>query len=138
MSAVIRIGFVQPVYIVDESVSFVHVSLAKEGNTTTEQTFSVGIAASQVSVDSILPAVQSIGGENGDFAFANGSAAFYFHLTPLVQAVSVNVTLFDDIVAEGTEAFQLEFSRVRGAPYHHPPVKSFADTRIIIEDNDGV
>lgn len=58
---------------------------------------------------------------------------------PSSQMLSVNLTIFDDNLAEGTETFQLHSRSfiIEGSPSYYFPIDTFTDTRIIIIDDDS-
>lgn len=142
--AALRIGFSKPVHELSEangshSLSMV---LVKEDNISTEQTFSLKISA--LTVPTILPAFQltniddTIDGK--DFALTGSSGVLqYFHFPPELQLYGINLTIFDDDMAEGEEAFLLQSTwyDVPGVPSYDFPIYSYSGTTVFIQDNDG-
>lgn len=116
--------------------------LIKENNIESEQTFSIEVSMQPLPVNVILPAIQVNGDSNdvheGDFRFTGrSSTVLHLQFLPSTQVLHINLTIFDDPVAEGTEAFVLHSSIEDGSPRYYIPIKKFSDTRIIIEDDDS-
>ena len=160
----IRIGFEQPSYTYTEpkyeefiGTSFIPqehsdslangpIYLAKEGNGSSEQTFSVVVQiASTSSVPSnsgqnIQPATH-----NEDYSLSKINTHVVLPFLPGKQRINVPFTLFSDDIREGTEAFHLSSApHSRSAlpdetrvtlPTYLNPVHLFTDTFIIIEGN---
>ena len=151
----IRIGFEQPSYTYTEpkyeehiGASFVPqehsdspangpIYLAKEGNGSSEQTFSVVVQiASTSSIPSIQPATH-----NEDYSLSTSNTYVVLPFSPGKQRINVPFDLFSDDIQEGTEAFHLssapnsalpDETRVT-LPTYLNPVHLFTDTFIIIE-----
>lgn len=118
--------------------------LIKEDNVWSEQTFSIDISVLlwPFSATLIFPAVQLISSDstdiqNGDFSFANGSSSLNLQFPPSIQVLLVDLTIYDDTIAEGIEGIILHMSIEDESPGYHTPFYTFPDTRIIIEDDDS-
>lgn len=131
----IRIGFLQHTYEVQESATSESVMLIKENFVESEQTFSIEISVRPFPINLILPANSGI--QQRDFAFSNGSASLNLQFLPTIDVLYVNLTIYNDIIVEGTEAFLLHASFQDRTPSYSIPTYSFPDTRIIIDDDDS-
>ena len=128
-----------------ESDNSVTMLLIKEDNVLSEQTFLIEVSVQPWSyfATSILPAIQltqtSIERENieRDFAFPNKSIHLNLQFLPSIQVLPVELTIYDDTIAEGPEGILLHTDIEDRSPSYRIPVYSFSDTRVIIEDNDS-
>lgn len=136
----IRIGFSKHIYEIDESTTSSTVKLVKEDNIMSEQTFSIEVHVQPVPINLILPAIQftnkTSDANHGDYSFSAGNTSLNLQFPPSIQVLHVNLTILDDVVAEGTEAFVLH-SSPDGTPSYYMPIHNFQDTKIIIKDNDS-
>ena len=119
--------------------------LAKENNVTSEQTFLV-----VVQVSSSVPPGQSIQPASLDSDYrlsaALGVTSVVPQFGPLMQRINFQFTLLTDTLPEGTEAFlassapgdsaQLPDGRTVPVPTYLNPIKLFAESFVIIEDDD--
>ena len=143
--AAIRIGWSEHTYEVVESNNSVTMLLIKEDNVLSEQTFLIEVSVQPWSyfATSILPAIQltQTSNERGnierDFAFPNKSIHLNLQFLPSIQVLPVELTIYDDTIAEGPEGILLHTDIEDRSPSYRIPVYSFSDTRVIIEDNDS-
>ena len=155
----IRIGFEQPSYTYTEpkyeehiGASFVPqehsdspangpIYLAKEGNGSSEQTFSVVVQIASIpSGQNIQPATH-----NEDYSLSESNTYVVLPFSPGKQRINVPFDLFSDDIREGTEAFHLSSAPHSRSTLPHEtrvtlptylnPVHLFTDTFIIIEGN---
>ena len=158
----IRIGFEQPSYTYTEPKYEEHIGasftpqehsdspangpiyLAKEGNGSSEQTFSVVVQiASTSSIPSnsgqnIQPATH-----NEDYSLGASNTYVVLPFSPGKQRINVPFDLFSDDIHEGTEAFHLSSAPNSALPdetrvilpIYLNPLHLFTDTFIIIEGN---
>lgn len=108
--------------------------LAKEGNRSSEQIFSVVVQIISASVppnsgSNIQPATHNV-----DYRLSAISMHVTLTFLPKDQRINVPFTLFSDDVPEGTEAFHLSSAPDSSLPYLNP-IHLTTDTFIIIEGN---
>ena len=137
----LRIGFTTSVQELAESDSSSRqILLTKEGAVQSEQTFSVLI--STLPVPGILPAIQlniSVEKADGDYALTNSSKSGLLMLVfpPSLSVLHIDLAVFNDDIAEGTEAFRLHSSSLGGGPSYDFPISTHTDTTVIIKDDDS-
>lgn len=121
-----------------ESGTTSQVLLVKEGNVQSEQTFTIQI--STLSSPTNLPAIRVVDEPahkaEGDFAFTDsiGSHLLVLEFPPSLEMLCINLTIFNDDVAEGTEELILHSSSSGFPGYNFP---TYTDTAIIIKDDDS-
>ena len=142
----IRIGFALDVYEYFEPSSetmFTNVTLLKENNRVSEQTFRVGIVASDPT--SVRPATLETR-HSYIYDYRVGSVGQTFILRDLIpsqQTTAVAFFLNSDDIPEGTEGFVLtsEVDTYNGHPAFLPPLPTsttaFQSTTVQIIDDDG-
>ena len=134
-SADIRIGFEREAYTFQEvSRQFDDVIvLIKENNRSTERTFEVVIE-----VGNALPSGITANAEfRVDYDIGERRAQTLVFL-PSEQRLQFAIQLSGDNLPEGTEAFQLQSRNGDVDPeYDTPPRVAFANTFVIIEDDDS-
>ena len=136
----LRIGFSNATYTISEYGDYSEsVVLLKEDNVQTEQVFFVEVLMSAVTTN--LPALQVMSEDGGgDYYVFTASTENPIIMFPShLLFLPVNITIIDDNVAEGTEAFVLHSrsSDHNGRLSYNFPVNTYADTIVIIEDNDS-
>ena len=136
----LRIGFMNAIHTMSEVGGYANsVILLKEDDIQTEQSFSVEVSAQFLKAN--LPALQVTSEEvDGDYAFTDDRITFLVLPFPSsLQMQFVNITIFDDDLAEGVEAFLLcsRSSVHDGSPSYHFPIDTYTETTIVIEDNDS-
>ena len=139
----LRVGFSKPFYMINESVNGIwsEVTLSKEDGRITEQTFIVEISSTYISTD--FPSIQLNDStsfiKGGDYAFTNGSSALLVVIfPPHLQELPIDLTIYDDEIVEGREAFVLRSmsSNNNGAPNYNFPINTTTETTIVIQDDD--
>lgn len=128
-------GFTQHSYVVNEG-RLIQLMLAKEDNITTEQTFAVEISTGFSQI--YLPATRLTARSDYAFLDSNEKSLTVF-FPPTYQVINITLTIIDDDIAEGIEAFVLHLmsSNLEGAPSYYFPNKLFADVTVMIQDDDG-
>ena len=113
------------------------VTLVKEDNRVSEQTFGVGIT---VSNSQTLPAAtyELFDPSNFDYALNISEKTFVvMQFLPNQQSITFEFFLNSDELPEGTEAFQASSTPVEGFPTFQAPITTaFPSTEIQIIDND--
>lgn len=138
----IRIGWSEHTCKVVESTNSVTMMLIKEDDVLSEQTFIIKVSVQlwPYSATSILPAIQTSNereNSEGDFAFTNKSTYLNLQFLPSMQVLQVELSIYDDNIAEGPEGVLLHSDTADGSPGYHFPINSFPNTKVIIEDNDS-
>ena len=133
--------FPEPI-IVAEEISGV-IFLEKENGRISEQTFHVLFELSTATPNqNIHPATLSSRDADNDYIVSYPEASvFISSFLPNAQTLEFIFTLFPDVIAEGTEAFQARSSPFEGLLDHDYIIPNqlntlFAETFIIIEDDD--
>ena len=136
----IRIGFTSEVYQYNEPdflMYITNVTIVKEDNRVSEQTFGVGITVSNPLM--LSPATLETA-DNINFDYTLGSPGDTFIVSqflPNQQSIGFYFFLNSDELPEGTEAFQASLISVEGFPTFQPPISTaYASTEVQIIDND--
>ena len=130
----IRIGFEREAYTFQEGFGKFEdtIVLIKENNRSTERTFEVVIE-----VGNARPSGISANAEFG-VDYNVGPRVQTLRFFPTDQRLPFIIQLFGDEIPEGTEAFQLQSRNSNPAPsFNTPPRIAFANTFVIIEDDDS-
>ena len=140
-NVVIRIGYAQEVYQYfepDFPFYINNVTLVKEDNRVSEQTFGVGITVSNPQM--LSPATLEPDATTINFDYTLGVPGQKFtvlNFLPNQQSITFNFFLNNDDLPEETEAFQASSTSVEGfPPFQAPLTTSFPSTEIQIIDND--
>lgn len=114
-----------------------NVTLVKENNVTTEQTYSVAI--STTSLGGLTAAtLESNQSGNYDYSLGHpGKPTAILRIDPDEQSVTFPFFLNHDELPEGTETFQARAIPSDGFPTYRNPSSLFAETLISIRDNDS-
>lgn len=109
--------------------------LIKEGNVSTEQTFSIQISTHSTTAN--LPAIEALDGTKGDYLLADreGRESLVLKFPPSLEVLNFSLIINDDDKAEGTEAFVLR-SKSLGVPHYDFPIDTYSETTITIKDED--
>ena len=137
----IRIGYALEVYQYFEPDSLMlitNVTLVKEDNRVSEQTFGVNITVSDPQM--LSPATLRTDNTSTNYDYSLGIRGQTFQVLqflPSQQSITFNFLLNSDEVPEGTEAFQASSTPVEGFPTFQAPITTaFPSTEIQILDND--
>ena len=138
---VIRIGYTQEVYQYYEPdflVLITNVTLVKEDNRVSEQTFGVGITVSNPQMLSAATVETDDASIDFDYALSAPGDTYYFvPFNPNQQSNVFQFFLNGDDLPEETEAFQASSTSVEGFPTFQAPITTaFPSTEIQIIDND--
>ena len=137
------IGFKEEFYTYTEPERWTlisNVTLVKENNRQSKQTFSVAVGISSPNLEDVSLATARVGGKLNDYDIAgapNGFLTFLF--PPTLQRTSYFFPLNPDDVAEGTEVFLALSTPIEGSiTYMIAGLSSsiFRSVRVVIEDDD--
>lgn len=103
----------------------------------TEQTFSVAISASSDAQYFAATELKINNTKEYDFVLSNGNGPYVVEFPPDVHEFPINVTIIDDEIAEGIETFFMHSQNYRGSPNYYYPNGIYADSTVILHDNDG-
>ena len=117
---------------------FRNVTLIKEDNSITEQTYSVAINVNSSGIGLQAATLQSVNGINYDYSIGPPGIVFtIIDFPPELQNITFPFFLNHDTLPEGTETFQASAVANNGYPIFETPTNLFANTLINIMDNDG-
>ena len=138
----IHIGFELSAYTFAESDAELGdvdtVFLVKEFGALTEQTFQIVVTVNTHVTNGFQPATLLGLGNHSDYAISEaGQQNITLSLSPDQQRIPFTFRLFDDLIAEGTEAFQTLASLKEDSPSFSSPVLLSPNTVVVIEDDDG-
>ena len=140
----IRIGFAQEIYNFLEpefTRNFRNVTLIKEDDRQSEQTFAVVVTVSNPA-SALRAATPEVTGQNPtistDYRLTNSRTSTTFFFSPFSQSIAVPFFLNADDLPEGTEAFQASSTLLENSPNFQPPITNtaFQNTEIQILDDD--
>ena len=136
----IRIGFQLPQYNFTEPknshILIDNVTLIKEGNRQSEQTFNISIRFGDPGTGIHTASSQHTTSDNNpDYVTPFDSVAVFQSFPPHEQVLVINITLLPDDLLEGLEGFRISATPV--FPVYDNPVSSFTSTLIQIYDSDG-
>ena len=113
-------------------------TLIKEDNRTTEQTYSVAITVNSSDMGLQAATLQSVNGISYDYSIGQPGRVFtLINFLPESQNITFPFFLNHDTLPEGTETFKASAVANSGFPTFKTPTNLFANTLISIIDNDG-
>ena len=137
----LQIGFSQQSYDFQEPdyrTLFRNVTLIKENNRITEQTYSVAINVNSSGIGLKAATLQSVDGINYDYSIGPPGIEFsIIDFPPESQSITFPFFLNHDELPEGTETFQASAVANNEFPTFETPTNLFVNTLINIIDNDG-
>ena len=136
----ISVGFLNASYTFPEKVSeYPAVFLHKENQRVTEQVLDICVSITSATPNSEIGSatLKSSLSMDNDYSLLDTNTVIIRRFQPNTQTMRIDFDIYDDQIAEGTEAFQITISpETILLPGFLSPINLFASTFIIILDDD--